>query len=174
MLSQTIELPLELIELETQNFHLLVASKLSDGTTAYWIVDTGASKTVFDSKLEEYYKPEEIDNNEEYRSAGISVGIIETRVGQINKLCFGKVKIKNLKVALIDLSHITEIYKQYADHRIVGLLGSDVLKCYGCKIDYQEEKISFRKKPTIPFKRAVTKQRHKAKTDKSTDIKKLF
>lgn len=147
MMPRTIELPLELIELEEQNFHLVLKSELDDGKPACWIVDTGASKTVFDSNLEDYYELVEAKNDEEYQSAGISVGMVETRVGRIRRLKFGRVKVKDLKVALIDLTHVNEIYRKYRDIRIAGLLGSDVLKTYGCCIDYQHEKITFLRKP---------------------------
>ena len=145
-----IELPLELIELEENNFHLLLKSRLDDGKKVFWIVDTGASKTVFDRSMEGYYVLVKTGSNEEYQSAGISVGMVETQVGCMKSLKFGKLKIKNLRVALIDLSHVNEIYKKYRDIKVAGLLGSDILKAYGCRIDYQSGKISFLKKPLEP------------------------
>ncbi|MEL7588889.1 MAG: retropepsin-like aspartic protease [Prolixibacteraceae bacterium] len=139
-------LPLELIELEENNFHLVLESKLGDGRKIFWIVDTGASKTVFDSNLEDCYKLLKNSGQEQYQSAGISVGMVETRVGSIDRIRLGRLKIKNLKVALIDLSHVNEIYRKYRDIQIGGLLGSDVLKDYGCRIDYQAATITFHKK----------------------------
>lgn len=141
-----IVLPLKLIELEENNFHLVLEGKLADGKKIFWIVDTGASKTVFDSSLEDYYKLVEAGSHEQYQSAGISVGMVETRVGSIDKMKMGKLKIKNLKVALIDLSHVNEIYRKYRDIQIAGLLGSDIMKAYGCIIDYQQATIAFMKK----------------------------
>ena len=147
MAGRITELPLVLIELEENNFHLVLEGKLPGKKTAFWIVDTGASKTVFDRNLEDCYELVENAGNEEYQSAGISVGMVETQVGRLKKLKFGPVKMKDLKVALIDLSHVNSIYQKYRDIQISGLLGSDVLKAYGCRIDYQTETISFYKKP---------------------------
>jgi hypothetical protein len=138
-------LPLELIELEENNFHPVLKGKLGNGKELFWIVDTGASKTVFDSNLEGYYKLIRTNDQEQYQSAGISVGMVETRVGCIQKLRFGKLRIRDLKVALIDLSHVNDIYRKYRDIRIAGLLGSDVLKAYGCKIDFASAVITFEK-----------------------------
>jgi len=138
-------LPLELIELEENNFHLVLKGKLG-GKEIFWIVDTGASKTVFDKNLEDHYKLMKDDGHEQYQSAGISVGMVETRVGHLGKIRLGKLKIRNLKVALIDLSHVNEIYRKYRDIQIAGLLGSDVMAAYGCHIDYQALTISFQKK----------------------------
>jgi len=141
-----IVLPLKLVELEENNFHLVLESKLADGKKIFWIVDTGASKTVFDSNLEDYYQLVKTNDQEQYQSAGISVGMVETRVGSVDKVRLGKLKIKNLKVALIDLSHVNEIYRKYGDIQIAGLLGSDVMKAYGCRIDYPTATITFMRK----------------------------
>jgi len=54
-----ITVPLQIIELEDDNYHLVVSSVLPDGNEGFWVVDTGASKTVFDKTLSEYFS---IDN----------------------------------------------------------------------------------------------------------------
>lgn len=137
------KIPVELIELEHHNYHLLVEGKFQDGEKGYWIIDTGASKTVFDKSLDRYYKIIEPGDNEEFQSAGISEGMVETGVGKIDYLAFGKLKLKEQKVALINLDHVNEIYKKYREIRICGLLGSDLLKKYQCIIDYKYKTISF-------------------------------
>ena len=137
------KIPIELIELEHHNYHLLVEAKFEDGEKGYWIIDTGASKTVFDKSLDQYYKIIEADFDEEYQSAGISEGMVETSVGEIRFLAFGDLKLKDQKVALINLDHVNEIYKKYKDIHICGLLGSDLLKKHQCVIDYKFETISF-------------------------------
>lgn len=137
------KIPVELIELEHQNYHMLVQGTFEDGEKGYWIVDSGASKTVFDRQLEQYFTLIEPTSDEEYQSAGISEGMVETAVGQLGPVAFGKLKIKEQKVALINLDHVNEIYRKYRDIRICGLLGSDLLKKYHCVIDYKYETISF-------------------------------
>lgn len=144
---KTIELPLELIELEERNYHLMLKSRMADGKEGWWIVDTGASKTVFDRSRENYFTLEEEHRPQQYQSAGIAEGMVDTRVGILQKLHFGSIKLKNLKVALIDLSHVNDIYSRYHDKQVVGLLGSDILANYGCCIDYLNKSISFQTKP---------------------------
>ncbi|WP_372775795.1 retropepsin-like aspartic protease [Mangrovibacterium sp.] len=147
MFRKSIELSIELVELEEHNYHLMLKSRLSDGQEAWWIVDTGASKTVFDRNQTDYYTEVVETGKQQYQSAGISEGMVDTKVGNISKLHFGNLKIKNLKVALIDLKHVNEIYQKYHDKRVAGLLGSDVLANYGCRIDYGNKIISFQTKP---------------------------
>lgn len=147
MFRKSIELPLELVELEEHNFHLMLKSRLANGQDGWWIVDTGASKTVFDRNQEHYYEIVDPHDKQKYQSAGISEGMVDTKVGNIAKLNFGSLRIKNLKVALIDLQHVNDIYQKYHDKCVAGLLGSDVLTRYGCQIDYLKQTIRFQTKP---------------------------
>jgi len=127
----------------------MLKSRLNNGEEGWWIVDTGASKTVFDCNQEKHYTIVETPAAQKYQSAGITQGMVETQVGNISRIKLGTLKIKNLKVALIDLKHVNEIYLRYHNKQVVGLLGSDVLATYGCCIDYQNKKITFLTKPII-------------------------
>jgi len=141
------EIPLKILELEKENFHLLVIGKIGRSKKMYWIVDTGASRSVFDINEEQYYDKKEISEEEEYQSAGINPGKIQTGVGTIHNLKFGKLKIKEIDLALIDLQHVNNIYKKFDKENIsiVGLIGSDILNKYGACIDFPERKIIFKK-----------------------------
>jgi len=139
-----IQIPLQIIELEHHNYHILIEGNFEDDSTACWIIDTGASKTVMDSNLNQFYELTDSDNEDDYQSAGINQGMMETSVGQINYLQFGELLIYNLKVALIDLNHVNEIYRKYTTHRIAGLLGGDILMHYQCQIDYEQKIIRFK------------------------------
>ncbi|HKJ79625.1 MAG TPA: hypothetical protein VKA10_08820, partial [Prolixibacteraceae bacterium] len=65
-----IKIPLQIIELEEGNFHIIAEGKFTNGTNGYWAIDTGASKTVFDKNQEEMYSFTE-EMTEEIHSAGI-------------------------------------------------------------------------------------------------------
>jgi hypothetical protein len=138
-----IQLPLQIIELEKDNFHLLIEGVFNDDTPTYWIIDTGASKSVLDLNLSPYYETIDSDNEEDYHSAGINQGMMETSVGKMVSLKLGELEIINQKVALIDLNHVNEIYGKYTSNRIAGLLGGDILMHYKCRIDYGSKTIQF-------------------------------
>jgi hypothetical protein len=138
-----IQLPLHIIELEKDNYHLLIEGVFQDETPSYWIIDTGASKSVLDLNLSAYYEIMESDNEDDYHSAGINQGMMETSVGKMFSLKFGDLEIINQKVALIDLNHVNEIYGKYTSNRIAGLLGGDILMHYKCRIDYGSKTIQF-------------------------------
>lgn len=138
-----IEIPLKVIELESENFHILIEGIFADGLITSWIIDTGASKSVLDINLNKYYEEIEPDKNTEYQSAGINQGMMETCVGKMDCLSFGPLKIINHKVALIDLQHVNDIYSKFAKLKIAGLIGGDILMQYNCKIDYALQTIIF-------------------------------
>jgi len=138
-----IEIPLQIIELEHNNYHILIEGNFVDGTSYCWIIDTGASKSVLDSNLNQFYELLESDNEDDYQSAGINQGMMETSVGKIPSLHFGSLHLSNQKVALIDLNHVNEIYEKYTSFKIAGLLGGDILMQYKCTIDYDRKIIQF-------------------------------
>lgn len=138
-----IEIPLQIVKLENDNFHILIEGSFPDGTPANWIIDTGASKTVLDLNLTQFYENLESDPEEDYQSAGINQGMLDTTVGLIHNLRFGDLEIFNQKVALIDLNHVNEIYEKYTSYKIAGLLGGDILMNYQCVIDYEIKTIRF-------------------------------
>ena len=140
-----IEIPLIVVELERKNYHLLIEGQFNDQSPACWIIDTGASKSVLDINQTAFYKIIGSDNRDDYQSAGINQGMLETSVGKLDYLRFGKLEIKNRKMALIDLSHVNDIYGKYTSYRIAGLLGGDILMHYRCQIDYKKKIIRFRK-----------------------------
>ena len=138
-----IEIPLQIIELEKDNYHILIEGEFHDKTISSWIIDTGASKSVMDVNQKAYYEILDSDNEDDYHSAGINQGMMETSVGKLFFLKFGELEITNLKMALINLDHVNEIYGKYTSCQIAGLLGGDILMQYKCRIDYQSKTIQF-------------------------------
>lgn len=138
-----IELPLQIIELEKDNYHLLIEGEFQDKKPSYWIIDTGASKSVFDINRKPYYEVLDSDNTDDYHSAGINQGMLDTKVGKLFYVKLGPLEIVDQKVALIDLNHINDIYEKYSKCRISGLLGGDILMKYKCVINYEARLICF-------------------------------
>ncbi len=104
------KIPLKLLELEKGNYHLIFPSRFNTGFSGNWIIDTGASKTVFDKGLVNLYTALD-GSEEEVHSAGIGEKPLETIPGILETFTIGKLVINNLKVALLDLSNINNLYK---------------------------------------------------------------
>ena len=132
-----IEVPLKLVELENENYHILVEIKFSDNESQMWVIDSGASKTVLDINLTNYYKQVETPLTE-IESMGIGENRIETKSGIIGEMKFGDETLYNLNVALIDLSQLNILYHQFTNEKISGLIGSDFLVRYKANIDFKK------------------------------------
>ena len=134
------KIPLQIIELEEHNFHIAISCRFFNQTSGMWIVDTGASKTVFDkNKIEFYIHSDDVE--EEIHSAGISDEPLKSTIAILKTLHFEKLKIQDLKVALIDLSHINELYQKKVNIEICGLIGSDFLMKYAATIDFKKQRL---------------------------------
>lgn len=130
-------LPIQLIELEHENYHILIESKFQNGETGKWTIDTGASKSVFDANLKQLYLFPENSSND-IQSVGIGEMQIQTQAGLIAHLQFGEHTLKDWPVALIDLEHVNKLYSQFTNESIVGLLGSDFMVNHNANIDYRK------------------------------------
>lgn len=133
-----IKIPIRIIELEDDNFHLIIPSLFFDSTIGYWVIDTGASKTVFDKNLTSKYNLSD-DMPDQVNTAGIGGMPIESALAEIKGVSYGKLKLKNFKVALLDLSAINKLYSKAANLKICGLLGGDFLMKYNAIVDYKRK-----------------------------------
>jgi len=140
------KIPLELIELEANNYHITVNCRFGSGREGLWIIDTGASKTVFDEALKELYDLIESGDEIKIQSAGIGEGKLDTSLGQLHSFSFSNFSMETLNVALIDLSHINKLYYHVAAREICGLIGSDFLLEHKAVIDYKKKLLILEKK----------------------------
>lgn len=132
-----IKISIQIIELEANNFHLITTSTFEDGTSGNWVIDTGASKTVFDKNEVAYYQISGED--EEILSAGISEQQLKSAMATLKPLQFGKLNIQELNVALLDLSHINNLYLKETKMKICGLIGGDFLMKHKAEINYNKK-----------------------------------
>lgn len=134
--------PLLLVELEDKNYHILIESIFENGEKGKWAIDTGASKTVFDSNQSNHFKLTE-NSTDIVESAGIGEGQIMTQTGILANIKIGDAEINNRNVAVIDLKHVNKLYEQFTDEKIVGLLGSDFLYEFNAIIDFKKLHLIF-------------------------------
>ncbi|MDA3929969.1 MAG: hypothetical protein PF541_13545 [Prolixibacteraceae bacterium] len=135
-------IPLQLIELEDMSFHILIETEFQNNRKGKWAIDTGASKTVFDSNETSLFQFTE-SNEDEIQSAGIGEMQIETQTGILPLVKIDSLKLIDWPVALIDLQYVNKLYSQFTNESIIGLLGSDFLVKYNAVIDYKKLTLSF-------------------------------
>ncbi len=132
-------IPLEILDLNGNGFHLLISIKLMKKSFRL-VVDTGASKTAFDKTL----LSELIHENElkaGHLTTGLGTNNMESFIAEIKDLHIGRFKIPLLEVAVLDLSAINIAYQKLEITPVLGVLGGDVLMQYQAVIDYAKQKL---------------------------------
>ena len=140
MLRHYIEIPINIINIEGDGFHL-IAEGLINNKPARFVVDTGASRTVFDKDRILNY----IDNPEFNEKEGISAGIggtdLSSFIFNIEELSFGDLKINDYQAVAMDLSNVNNSYAMLKLPPIDGVLGGDLMKKYQAVINYKLKKM---------------------------------
>lgn len=129
-----VEIPIEILELEADSYHILVYCEI-DKTKALFVIDTGASKTVLDSNFENI-NIQSVLSSSESETAGIGGNAFDVELVQISDFSINEFYLETLNVALIDLSGVNKMYNKHCDISISGLLGSDFLLKNNACIDY--------------------------------------
>ena len=134
---KTIAVPLELINLQNDGFHLLVEVVVF-GLPFNVVLDTGASKTVFDKTTAEKYIASADLLFSDRLSTGLGTTSMESFTLQLPELRIGKLKIKNFEAAVLDLSSICYAYENLQLPPVIGVLGGDILQQYKAVINYHK------------------------------------
>lgn len=134
------EIPINVINIEGDGFHL-IAEGFINGKAARFVVDTGASRTVFDKdKILNY-----IDNPEFSEKEGLSAGIggtdISSFIFTLEELRFGELTINDYQAVAMDLSNVNNSYAMIKLPPIEGVLGGDLLCKHKAVINYKLKKM---------------------------------
>ncbi len=131
---------LKKLQIEDVGVHLLARVKVN-GVMANMVIDTGASRTVFDL---EKMKAFDLDNEKtDYLSSGIGTNSLESVITVIENFQIGRLKIKDFPVVLIDLQHVNTSYEMLKLPPVIGIIGGDLLNTYNANINYNTSKIIF-------------------------------
>ncbi|MDQ3112073.1 MAG: aspartyl protease family protein, partial [Bacteroidota bacterium] len=102
-----ITIPIHLLSIEGDGFHLQVKIKIN-GKNANAIIDTGASKTVFDkSRIDAFLKKETLTEHDRM-STGLGTASMQSHAVLLRKLSIGKVDIAAYHGVVLDLSHVNQ------------------------------------------------------------------
>jgi len=141
-------IPLELTAIEDDGFHIMV-EVFVNGVSARMLVDTGASRSVFDQeRISRFYegKPELAIN--EKKSTGLGTRDMVSQGLYLEELRIGELKIRSYPAVVLDMSHVNLSYNELDLPPIDGVLGSDILMKYGAVINYGKRamRINLRRK----------------------------
>jgi len=135
------KIPLKLINLKGDGFHLALDA-LINNKLALLILDTGASRTVFDiNRMSQFSNDFDYQLNEE-KSTGLGTNTMESQVFLMDTLCIGDMELKNYETVAIDMTHINQTYEFLKMSPIDGVLGGDIMMDFKAKIDYKAMTLS--------------------------------
>ena len=140
-------IPFKVLDIAGEGFHLLIKI-LINKKVAKVIIDTGASKTVFDNQRIKKYVGKKTFEKYDSLSTGLGTSTMTSELVSIKKIKIGELEIVNYKTILLDLSHVNNSYEQIKLKPVDGVLGSDLLLKYSAVIDYDKKilKLKFPKK----------------------------
>ena len=133
------EICFQIVELEESTYHPIIRAEFQGLEDHWWIVDTGASKSVFDEMLKDYYTA---DGEDSIMATGLGKEMVETNSGTIPSFQLGGINFGALKVALVNFMHINTEYAKFSDKRIVGLIGCDFLYSHKAILDFDKKVVS--------------------------------
>ncbi len=136
----TYKIPLELIDLQGDGFHLLVEVVVF-GQLYKAVLDTGASKTAFDKDIIESLAPEKMEHIPDHHAIGLGTTSMERYKIHIPELKLGKLLITNYEAPVFDLSSIKFAYEQLNLPPVIGVIGGDLMMDFDAVIDYKKKKL---------------------------------
>ncbi|NQD70203.1 clan AA aspartic protease [Sphingobacterium shayense] len=141
------KIPFEIIELQGDGFHVLIDVELF-GKPFKMVLDTGASKTVFDkTTLLNSGISEETFQNTDILSAGLGTDTMQSFILEIPHFRIKNWQIKNYTTAVLDLSTINYAYEKMNIPPVIGVLGGDILRLFNARIDYGKQLMTLRERP---------------------------
>ncbi len=123
---QRIKIPLRLISLNDDGFHLLVEIVVY-GQKSWAVLDTGASRSVFNKSFIQQYS---LDYATAETGATTLFSTTDTVQTVFPKFKIGKLKIRNYPAVGLDLDSVNEAYQQMGHPAVVGIVGCDILQTY--------------------------------------------
>ena len=135
-----IEIPIRILDIEGDGFHVMIQGRIN-GKEANFLIDTGASRSVFDPKNIANF----IDNPQFEKKEGITAGVggneLENAIFDIEALNLGDLEIRHYNAVALDLENIHESYEKVHLPKIDGIIGGDLLVKHKAVINYRQKKI---------------------------------
>ena len=141
-----VHIPLTLLNLQDNGFHLLLEVIVFDKPFKA-VLDTGASKTVFDkATVETHLHPDRELRRTDLLSTGLGTTSMPSFMLTVPDLQIGGLHLRNYEVAILDLSSINFAYEQLEIEPVIGVVGGDILSRYGGVIDYRKSRLTLRQR----------------------------
>lgn len=140
-MSHNTTIPINILSIEDDGFHLHVVGAINN-VPVDLLIDTGASRTVFDKQMLEQSISIDSIREDDSLSTGLGTNTMKGELITLMKFQLGDFSIENYEVAVLDLSHVNKTYEQLGHPRIHGVIGSDLLLDAGANISYLSKELT--------------------------------
>jgi predicted aspartyl protease len=136
------KLPLEIIRIEEDGCHIFTKGRIN-GKKVRLLIDTGASRTVFDKeRIIELFEGEEVQFTKmEKLSTGLGTNSMESETVRLKELKLGRIKLKGYIAVVLDMMHVNQSYQMLKLPKIDGVIGGDILSSLQAVIDYKKAEL---------------------------------
>lgn len=134
-------IPIEILPIDELGFHLCV--QVSINRKKYRLVlDTGASRTVFDQEEIKKIVKEGTTEIEGKLSAGLGTNQMQTHSVILKQFKVGKIQLPGFEALALDLAVLNASYEQMGHGTVIGVLGSDILHAHQALIDFGKKRLT--------------------------------
>ena len=141
-------IPFKLLDIEGDGFHAMIHGKIN-GMEANFLIDTGASRSVFDIHAITAFIPKPKLVKKESMTAGIASSDFEIYSFIIDNLEIGDILLPSYEAVAVDLAEVHESYQKLGLPLITGIIGGDLLVKLKATINYRLRTIRFTKPRSV-------------------------
>jgi predicted aspartyl protease len=136
---------LELLAIEDDGYHIFIEAVINS-KPARLLVDTGASRTVFDEERIKLFLEEEENQFEKIDklSTGLGTNTMESHSVKLNEFRLGETDFNDYIAVVLNIGHVNDSYRTLGYPEIDGVLGGDLLHKLKAVIDYRKKEIRWR------------------------------
>jgi predicted aspartyl protease len=139
------KIKLFLIPIEEDGFHIF-ADVIINSMPARLLIDTGASRTVFDAERIKAFlqrrksKFRKIDK----LSTGLGTSTMESHEVKLEEFSVGPTTFVDYQAVALNMEHVNQSYRMLGYPEIDGVLGGDLLYELKATIDYRKKEMRWR------------------------------
>jgi predicted aspartyl protease len=135
------EIELHVANIREDGYHVFVYISVN-GQYTRMLLDTGASRTVFDINwLREVHADIEMEENED-KATGLGSSEVENFIVFLDEVRISQCTLTNYQVGALNLEHVNLSYQYMGLPSIGGVLGSDILVHFNAVIDLGKAKMA--------------------------------
>lgn len=138
-----IQIPLQIVKIDDDGYHLFIDCLINQ-KKAFLLIDTGASKTVFDlNRIDSFFETKKRKSKiKDKLSTGLGTNSMESKSVRIDEFEIHGITYWNFNAILLNIDHVNQSYNSLQMPSIDGVLGSDILMKHKAIINYGKKTIS--------------------------------